>query len=118
MGDDEGCPGAHQSIQGTLNESLGFGVERRGRLVEDEYGGIPQQGASDGNTLSLAARKEYSLLADNTVIRMGHLHDKIVCVSHHRSFLNCREGNIVSSVGDILGDGSVEENDLLGDNAD
>jgi hypothetical protein len=40
-----------------VDDRLALGVERAGRLVEDEDGGIDQQGASDRKALALATGK-------------------------------------------------------------
>ena len=46
---------------------LGQGIERRRRLVEDEQVRPPQQGASDGQPLLLAARYFHAAFADQRV---------------------------------------------------
>src|SRR5438105_9282799 len=53
---DGGAP-AHQRVEGRLHLALGFRVERRGGLVEDEHRRVLEQRARDGEALALAAGK-------------------------------------------------------------
>jgi hypothetical protein len=64
MGDDEGGPAAHQPLQGFPNLAFAFGVESRGRFVEDQGAGLPQQDPGDADPLPLAARELNATLAD------------------------------------------------------
>jgi len=50
VGDDEGRPTAHEGVERLLHDVLRFGVERGGRLVEDE------QGASFRSARAIASR--------------------------------------------------------------
>ena len=49
--DDKARAPAHEVIHRLLNELLGAGVDRAGRLVEDEDGGVRQHGARNGQQL-------------------------------------------------------------------
>ena len=60
---DGGAPDA-QLVQRLLHLALGFGVERRRRLVEQDDRRLLQEGARDGDALALAARQLGALLAD------------------------------------------------------
>ncbi len=64
VGDDERRAVAHQRRQRVLHELLGFGVERRGRLVEDQDRRVAQQRAGDRQPLPLPARQALAALAD------------------------------------------------------
>jgi hypothetical protein len=54
VGDDERCPADHELVQRLLDKSFAFGVEGRGRLVEDQDLRVFEDGAGDGDALSLA----------------------------------------------------------------
>ena len=45
----------HQAIERLLHQRLAFGIERRGRLVEQQDRRVLQDGAGDGDALALAA---------------------------------------------------------------
>jgi hypothetical protein len=62
--DDNGGAPAGQIREGFLDEPFGFGVERGGRFVEDEDGRIREDGARDGEPLSLTAGEKNAALAD------------------------------------------------------
>ena len=55
MCDNDSRPPLHQSVECILDQLLGFGIQRRSRLVEEEQWGIPQKSAGDCDTLALSA---------------------------------------------------------------
>jgi hypothetical protein len=63
MGDDDGGAVLHQPLEGILHHALALGVERRGRLVEQQQRGLAQQGAGDGDALALPAGEPDAALA-------------------------------------------------------
>ena len=65
VGDDEGGASVHQVGEGLLDEVLALRVEGGGGLVEDEDGGVVQDGAGDGEALLLAAGEPDAALADS-----------------------------------------------------
>ena len=58
---------AHQVGERGGDLGLAFGVERRGRLVEQQQRRVAQNGARDGDALALAARQRDAALADRRV---------------------------------------------------
>ena len=58
---------AHQIGKRGGDLGLAFGVERRGRLVEQQQRRIAQNGARDGDALALATRQRDAALADRRV---------------------------------------------------
>ena len=53
MGDGDGGTVFHQPLQGVLHHALAFRIEGGGRLVEDEYRGIFQDGSGNADSLPL-----------------------------------------------------------------
>src|SRR5438045_2523493 len=78
VGDHNGRAPAREVGERLLHEPLGLGVERRGRLVKDEHGGVREHGAGDGEALTLAAGKEDAALADDCVVAARKLADELV----------------------------------------
>ena len=64
---DRGAPLA-QFGDRLLHVALGFGVERRGRLVEQDDRRVLDQRARDRDALALAAGKLQAVLADRRVV--------------------------------------------------
>ena len=64
VGYGDGCARLHESLQRLLNQSLALGVERRGGLVEDEYGRVLEYGAGYADALSLSAAESSAAVAD------------------------------------------------------
>ena len=58
---------AETSAQARLDLLLGLGVERRGRLVEQQDARVLQDGAGDRDALLLAAGELQAALADHGV---------------------------------------------------
>src|SRR5271166_4674927 len=57
VGDDNGRAALAQSVKRLLDRLLGFGIERRGRLVEQNDRRVLEEGAGDGDALALSARE-------------------------------------------------------------
>ena len=62
-----------EPCQGRLDEPLADGVERRGRLVEDEDARVLEQHARDRHPLLLAAGQLVAALADHGVVAVRQL---------------------------------------------
>ena len=70
-----------------LDRLLGRGVERGGRLVEDQDRRILQQRARDRDALLLAAGELEPALADLGLVAVGQRHDEVVDVRGARRLL-------------------------------
>lgn len=57
MGNHQRGAVLHQPVQCRLHRAFGLGVERAGSLIQNQDGGVFQQGAGDGQPLALAARQ-------------------------------------------------------------
>ena len=62
--DDQRRAVLHQPLERVLHQGLAFGVERGGRLVEQQGRRLAQDGAGDGDALALTARQRHPALAD------------------------------------------------------
>ena len=62
----------HQPLEPLDHEPLGFGVERGGRLVEDQDRRVADDGARDADALALATRQRESAFADHRVVAVRH----------------------------------------------
>src|SRR5262249_14979831 len=63
---DQGAP-VHQLAQRIADRLLAIGVERRGRLVEQQDRRVLEEGAGDGDALALPARELDAAVADEGV---------------------------------------------------
>ena len=118
VGDDEhGAVGA-ELVECILDEAFGLAVEGRGGFVEDEDGGVFVHGAGDGEALALAAGEFGAALADDGVVALGLAGDEVMGVCDFGGCLYALYVGGGISVGDVLGDGIVEEDAFLGDDAD
>ena len=53
VGDRKGGPIGGEVVDRALDQELSFGIDRRGRLVEDQDRGVPEDGLRDGDALAL-----------------------------------------------------------------
>ena len=98
---------------------LRLGVQRRGRLVEDQQGRVLEQRPGDRQTLALAAGKQHAILADLGVEALRQVVDELLGVGSLRrplDFLARRASQV--AVGDVVGHAVVEQRDLLGHQGD
>ena len=70
VGDDDGGAALHQMLERRLHQRLAFGVERRGRLVEQQDRRVAQDGAGNGDALALAAGQRHAAFADLGVVAL------------------------------------------------
>ena len=55
VGNDQRRPALHEDFERRLHLTLGFVIQRRSRLVQDQDGRILDQGARDRQALALSA---------------------------------------------------------------
>ena len=115
-GDDSAA--FHQSLERFHHELLRFGVERGGRFVENEDGGIAHDGAGDADALALAAGKREAAFADHRIVAMRHLRDELVRIGHLRRLDDFLRRRVGPAVGDVVADRAGEEHGVLQDEAD
>ena len=111
--DDDRGAAAHQTAQRRLHLPLRIGVERRGRLVEQQDRRVLQHRARDGDALPLAAREPDAVLADRRVVALRQVADEVVGARRARGGLDLGVGRAEPAIGDIGAHGVVEQADLL-----
>ena len=70
--DDEGRPPDHQPFQRQLNQPLGFGVDARGGVIQQQDARVFQQSAGDGDALLLPAGERDAALPDFGIVTLFH----------------------------------------------
>ena len=101
-----------------LNRFFGFGIERRGRLVEDQDARILQYGACDGYALLFSAGKFKPAFTHRRGVAFGQAFDEIVdmrrtCRLQH--FVACRAG---APVMNVVENRVIEQHSVLRHDAD
>jgi len=118
VGDNEGGPALHEAVEGLLNEGFVLGVHAGQGLIEYEDGCVFQEGPGDGNALTLPTRKSDCPLSDVGVVAMGELGDEFVGIGGAGGGLYLFLGGVSFAESQVLGDGTVEEVGVLGDDGD
>ena len=116
--DDEAGSPRHQPLYGVANHCLALGVEVRRRLVEDQQGRIAEELASDREPLLLATGQTNSPFADNGVETVLESSNEHVCVRVGAGGEDARVIGLGSRVRDVVPHGAVEQEHLLGNDAD
>ena len=110
---------APQSLgQGLLHQGLVLGVEMRGGLVEDDYGGVLEQHPGDGQPLLLAARQPVAPLSDHRVVAVGQGRDHVVDAGGAAGLHQPDVRGAGPGVAQVGGHRVVEQVRVLGDGAD
>mmetsp|Transcript_65391 Transcript_65391/g.184606 ORF Transcript_65391/g.184606 Transcript_65391/m.184606 type:complete len:408 (-) Transcript_65391:1382-2605(-) len=109
----------HELVQRLLHLALVLGVQRRGRLVQQQQRGPPQQRPGDGEALPLAAAEAHAALADHRAVALIEVFDELVrvCRPRGRGDLLVGDGVLRQPVHDVVPNGPAEDLCLLGDNA-
>src|SRR3712207_1622019 len=118
VGNDQGRLPGHEAIQGFLDLRLAPGVEARHRLVQDQDGGVPDDGPGDGDPLSLPPREGVAPLADDGLVALFEIHYEVVGVGRLGGLDNLLRCSVQLPVGDVLLDGGAEEDRVLEDDPD
>jgi hypothetical protein len=102
-------------VDGFLDFGFGLGIERGGGFVEDEDGGVADEGAGDGDALALAAGEALAAFAERGVVALRQGLDEVVRVGFAGGGDDFLAGGADFAEGDVFGDGGVEEEDVLAD---
>ncbi len=102
-----------------VNEGeLAVGVEHRGRFVEDQDGRILEEGAGEGDPLTLPAGQADALVADECVVALRQMLNESMRLGGSRGGFDLFRGGVGAAVGDVLAHGAVQQQDVLGNQTD
>ena len=123
VGDGDHGLAGHQPVERLLDRRLDLGVERAGRLVEDEDRRVLEEDAGDRDALPLAAGELDAALADMGVVAaplvpVAELGDEGVGMGKPRGLCDLRLARMRPPIADVVADRAVEERGVLGDEAD
>ena len=116
--DDQRGAAGGDALERFLERLLGAAVQGRSGLVEDEDRRVLQEHAGDGDALLLAAGELEAALADRGGVALGQAGDEVVDLGGPGRGLDLGLGGTGAAVGDVLGDGVVEEHGVLRHHAD
>ena len=107
----------HQRLERRLHQPLGLGVERRGRLVEDQDRRVLVDRARDRHALALAAGELAAVVADRRCrCPCGSASDEVEQVGAAQRVEHALAvDRAAAAVGDVGGDAVVEQHHVLAD---
>src|SRR5688500_7519185 len=118
VGNDQGRLSGHEAIQGFLDLRLALDVEASHRLVQDQDGGVADDGPGDGYPLALPSGEGVAPLTYDGLVPLLEAHDEVVGVGCFRGLDNLLRGSVQLAVGDVLLDGGAEQDRVLEDDPD
>ena len=118
VGDDERRATLEQRADAVLDRPFGLVVQRRGRLIEDQYRRLAVDSAGDGDPLDLAARQAQAGLAHVRVVAEGEALDELGRVSHSRCPTHALGVRLRIAERDVAGDCVVEQVVVLENESD
>ena len=113
MGDHERRASRPQPGHGLLHQHLGAGVDRRGRLVQDQHLGVGDERPRDGDQLLLTSGDVRPLLVDQGLVAVGQLVDEGIHVGRGGGGDHLVPRGPGLAVRDVLADGATEQPGLL-----
>jgi hypothetical protein len=108
VGDDQRGAAFDQLAHGVVHETLGFAVERRGRLIQQDDRRVTDERASNGDALALPAGELRAVLAHHGVVAGGELRNEFVRVRGLRCRNDLALARSRSAKADIVPDAAVE----------
>jgi hypothetical protein len=117
--DDQRRPAGHHPVEGALDVAFGFAVERRGRLVENQDRRVLEQCPGNRQALALATREHDAVFTDQGVEAAGRRSMNSRAKAASAAASTAERGTCGQiAVGDVAGDGVVEQHYLLRDQRD
>ena len=105
-------------VQRSADLLLCHGVQRAGRLVQNQDGRILQENPGDRKTLLLSARKTDAPLADDGIVAVGKRLHILMDVRPAGGFDDLLMGRVEAAVANVVLDRGVEQIDILLDDTD
>lgn len=118
VGDGKDGLAGREFIQGGLDHAFAFRVEGGGGFVQEQDGGVFQEGAGDGEALLLSAGEFAAFVAYDGLVAFGLGKDEIVGKSLPCGFFDFRFGRVGATEEDVVVDRVVEKEGVLRDDAD
>ena len=118
VGDDDGAAVLHEGVEGFLNEAFCFRIDGSGGFVEEEDGGIFEEGAGDGEALFFSAGEFHAAFADVRVEAFGEVADEIGGAGGFEGGPEFFIGGVAFGEDEIFADAVIEEEGFLGDVAE
>ena len=116
--DDQRGAALRDLAQRPLDFPLGMGVERTGRLIEQQDRRPLQDGAGNRHALLLAARQFQPALAHARAVAIRQRQHEIMHLGETRRLLDLRRGGSGPAIGNVVVDRVVEQHRVLRDDAD
>src|SRR3712207_1723191 len=103
----------HQTFQSLLYQTFRLRIQSRSSFVQNQNGGILQNGTGYADALSLTSGKLAATVADIRIIPFGLLHDKFMCIGYLGGFYHLFHCSILYTESYVVKKSIVEQNCFL-----
>ncbi len=97
---------------------FGVGIDLAHGFIENEHGGVVEDGARDGDALFLAAGETYTVLANHGFVAVREAGDVFIGKTAAGGIEHFFAGGVSGSVGYVVVNSVGEEEGVLGDESD
>jgi hypothetical protein len=98
---------------GAVDKGLALRIGLAGEFIQQKYGGVPQYGTRQANTLLLASRQFPATFTNGRIVTLGKARDEVVSKGPRGSLFNLFTRGAMRSIGYIAMNGIVEQNNVL-----
>src|SRR5438552_6378066 len=113
MRDEDYGAAVHQPLDRVDDRGFSLGIDGARRLVKDDHRASREEGAGDGDPLTLPSRQLDAALADLRVVAAGQTDDELVSVRGLCRGDQLRVARPRPGIRDVLGDGGGEKHGVL-----
>src|SRR5688572_19145329 len=92
MRDQQRCPSSKNPAHSPLDLVFGITIDGARRVIDNQDAWVSQESSGNGNSLTLAARKVHTALADNRLVAIGKIHNELMGLRHPGRILDLRLG--------------------------
>ncbi len=78
VGDGDDGSSLHELAGGFFEQGFGFGVKRGSGFIENQNGGVFEEGAGEGEALGLSAGEARAAFADDGFVFFGQRFDEVM----------------------------------------
>ena len=115
---DHGGPSLEYGVQRPLHLGLRAQIQIGGGLVEDEHARSGQEGAGEGQQLALTRRQRGAALVTGSIQAVGERRHERLQAHDPAGFGHLGVTGVGAGEADVVADGAVEQEGLLGHNAE
>ena len=113
VGNPKASFGVGEPLEGLANKGFAGAVQAAGGFIENHNGGLANGGAGNGNALTLTAGEGGPPLAQDSVVALGEILNKVMGIGQTSRCLNLRFAGTKGTIGNVVADAGGKEYAVL-----